>query len=1765
TAVATLNLTGGTFTSNVDILEGGGATTSTINISGGTLDMKGHNIGSATALIDNLVFASGGLMNVAQINNGAGLTKTTTGTLTLANAAYTGATAVQAGTLKLSGYNPLPNSATINVGSGAVLDTTAVTDNNSASAPFLVAGTQTLTNNGTVTGPLAIDGNLNGAGSFGNVTIDATGIFSPGNGGFESASTTNLTLGNGATLSFVLGAPGSPAPSATNSNINIGSGALTLGANTNILYVPAAGFAPGTYHLANYGTLNGSTIFNVASIDHYDVTVATTGANRLDLTIAAPDWGHWVGPAAGGTWNNSANWSGTYHGSALVPNMASDVANFTSPANAGTIALDAPVTLGQMVFNSSAGYTIGAPAGTNGLTLDNGLFGNFGVASINVLDGQHTIAAGVTLDNPTVVTINKPADALTISGEIDGTPGLTLNGSGTLTLNNSLNTFGGVTVNSGTLAINSDGALGADTATLTFAGTGGTLKTLAGMTIARDIAVNTVATIDTNGANPTITGNIAGPATATLTKVGAGVLTLGSPTTYGGALAITGGTVLLTDSNALQNATLTTAGVVFDSSVSSKVFTIGGLSTQNGSFDTALQDNTSGTPVGITLRVGNNNASTTYSGNLTGPGTLNKVGTGTLDLTGNCLYTGGTILSAGQLNLHNSTAFESGPFTITGGILDNLSGSTITLVNPNQQTWGGNFTFVGTNDLNLAAGNLALSAASTVTVGNPAATLTVGAMDAATFNLTKMGAGKLVFTKAIVNGGRLEMAGGSPTGTIEFAAGSSGTFSSRLIVGRTTGGSAALILDSGAGTVSFSDDSTVSNYIGLEGASGAVTVNGGTLGFSGPSGGYLFMDADGGTHNHNGSGSLVVNAGTVNVGVLLGMSNVRAGQPNPPTQALDGVSTLTINGGQVNIGTGTPGAALNGLYLSADNIPTYADGQGAGQTLVTVNLNGGTLSLDKFVIGAVGSKTIYLNGGTLQARSNDAPATAPFLPSSSESVYVKSAGAFVDTQAFNISILTALSDDNTAPGSSGGLTKTGTGTLTLGGYNTYYGSTVISAGTLTISNDANLGTAPNTATANKIVINSNATLSVGDSSYQNTLTLNDKRGIAIGPSSGSGDATINVGALQTLAYAGVIANHGGTGNLIKTGPGTLDLSGINSTTGTTTVNTYSGTTTVLGGILRIGDDRNLGPAPVAATAGRLVLNGGTLSASQTLTLNANRGIAVGPASGSGSGGLDVVSGQMTYNGIIANNGAGTGGLTKTGSGTLALSNVQTYTGPTTISGGTLALANGGSQNTIASSSSISIGGGATLDVSALSGGTMVLAANQGLAAPGSGTANITGSLNAGSNTIDMIGGSAGTLAISGGMSFNNAQLRMEVVNGNSDGITIAGAATSGGNNLIDLMVAGTTSGTYTLINAGGGGLNGATYTLRYLNRTNWVADLTPAPDANTVRVTVSPSSETQYPALYWKGGQVLNGGNVLALSDINGSNWTTDPGLTTISPLVPGAQQDVYFPAASSVRNTVLGADMSFKSITIDNAGGSKMTIGGSNTITVVAPYGTLAGITANESADINSNLALGNSQTWTTAALKTLSVGGNVDLGSGSTLTIDGAGDTRISGVIGVGTYAPGALVKNGAGALTLGNSNLYTYGTTLNAGTLNLNNPLALGSQSANLIISGGTLGNTSGNPITLANTTNNSQYWNGSFAFAGPDALNMGTAAVNINNSPTVTVSQSTLTLGGIVNGSPTTANLVFTKDGPGTLVLAGTNSWTGNTLVHGGTLQANTSLP
>jgi len=136
-------------------------------------------------------------------------------------------------------------------------------------------------------------------------------------------------------------------------------------------------------------------------------------------------------------------------------------------------------------------------------------------------------------------------------------------------------------------------------------------------------------------------------------------------------------------------------------------------------------------------------------GDGTGSNTVIKSGFGQWTFSGSNTYSGGTILSQGTLNINHPSALGTGPFTISANTTnDNTSAGPITLANNNPMTWSGNFTFLGTRDLNLGVGavSLATNAGTTRAITVVAGTLTVGGpiSDGTTAtNLTKTGSGTL--------------------------------------------------------------------------------------------------------------------------------------------------------------------------------------------------------------------------------------------------------------------------------------------------------------------------------------------------------------------------------------------------------------------------------------------------------------------------------------------------------------------------------------------------------------------------------------------------------------------------------------------------------------------------------------------------------------------------------------------------------------------------------------------------------------------------------------------------------------------------------------------------------------------------------------------------------------------------------------------------------------------------------------------------------------
>ena len=142
----------------------------------------------------------------------------------------------------------------------------------------------------------------------------------------------------------------------------------------------------------------------------------------------------------------------------------------------------------------------------------------------------------------------------------------------------------------------------------------------------------------------------------------------------------------LSNSGAIQNSTLVMNGgnLVFDRSVSGNAFTIGGLAAGSSGpgYDIALQNNAV-SPAAVVLTVGQNNNNTGYAGAFSGNGSLVKIGSGTLTLTGASTYTGGTTVTGGILQIHDNAQLGTPPtsptvnISLDGGEMFNANSSPV--------------------------------------------------------------------------------------------------------------------------------------------------------------------------------------------------------------------------------------------------------------------------------------------------------------------------------------------------------------------------------------------------------------------------------------------------------------------------------------------------------------------------------------------------------------------------------------------------------------------------------------------------------------------------------------------------------------------------------------------------------------------------------------------------------------------------------------------------------------------------------------------------------------------------------------------------------------------------------------------------------------------------------------------------------------------------------------------------------------------------------
>jgi autotransporter-associated beta strand protein len=495
------------------------------------------------------------------------------------------------------------------------------------------------------------------------------------------------------------------------------------------------------------------------------------------------------------------------------------------------------------------------------------------------------------------------------------------------------------------------------------------------------------------------------------------------------------------------------------------------------------------------------------------------------------------------------------------------------------------------------------------------------------------------------------------------------------ISGAITGGTGSIgLLKSGSGTLTLSNPGTSTVASNMKISGGLLQVTAGTVNVTEDSGNNTAMVT---------GGNLTVSGGTLNLSGAGGWFPI--GDTNGQT------STVTVSGGAVNVtnnfGTevGRLGGGVltisSGSFRNADtgNVGLILGDQSTGSG--TVNLNGGTLTVNKVVQGTSSGNKFYFNGGTLS--TTGANTTTFFAATTRIDTEVRNGGGTIDTAGFNATIADVIAHSTVGGDNAtdGGLTKTGAGILILSGANTYTGGTTINAGTLSAGNGSAFGTGGVTLAGGTLSNSANQTIT-------NAISVTTASAIA--------------------AVAGT--NFTVNGNI--TGSAALGVSGILNSAGLLfggDNSGYTGTVTVTGANTR------LASATAGSSGAAWVVNGNLqlqVTGATTYHLGAlSSTVGTGGISGHATNASSTVSTlsvgalgtSTTFSGVIANmpnNTAALGNLdgasnnvlalTKVGGGTLTLSGANTYTGATTINAGSLQL---GASNVLADTSNLVLGGG----------------------------------------------------------------------------------------------------------------------------------------------------------------------------------------------------------------------------------------------------------------------------------------------------------------------------------------------------------------------------------------------------------------------------------------------------------------------------------------
>ncbi|ULX57831.1 autotransporter-associated beta strand repeat-containing protein [Ectothiorhodosinus mongolicus] len=1249
-------------------------------VTGSTLNQRGVQTGNGKAVItaEATVFEAGTQTGSISIGGSVNV-----GSLETAGTNFDIAMAHTSGNVTIGSDVTFNNTGNVQLGGVASGQFVSVTGELDASAASLTKiGADITTDNAQTYAAAEL---------LGNATLSTTNSAVNVNGAMDSvangAHDLTINAGSGAiNLSGAVGAGAGAGSTAALGDVTLNStGATTLGGAVTAASVTTNsggtlainGGSVTTTGNQSYGetlTLGADTTFETAdltaaaiNLSSHTLTVEVSGTGAVNGIIS----GNGGGLTKDGEGGLTLSGDNTYSGATVI--------------NAGTLVADHVDALG-----STSGNTTVNTGGT--LDLSNVALAAepLVLAGGTLIDATHTFGGTIELSDDSTFDI-QTGGTLTVSGLISGTGRLTKVGDGTVVLSNASNSYeGGTAIEGGVLSISADGNLGAtpgsvEADNLTIAG--GTLKATAGFTLNSNRGISLGAgggTIEVGSAQTFVIDGVVADAAglsaaAELTKTGNGTLVLAGENTYSGGTTIDAGTVQV--GNGLSSGSLGTGAIENNATL-------------------------------VFARTGELIISTVISGS----GGLTQAGTGTLTLTGENIFGGNVLIDNGTLVAADNSALGNGASAIdvSVGATLGLQGDITLSRNIDLADGSGVGTIRNVSGDNTLSGTIELATGDNDIVADAGTLSLTGAINAesipgfATFpnsSLTLSGAGGVDFSQALK--------------VIDFTSTVTDlTLGSDLTVYGNTNGIGVLDISSNlktTGDVIIYNRGTGSSTIDI---SGDVTADGNLTLMAWRYDVTSNIDASDWilsirpTALQSNTSPIILSGKIQAAGLVIAN---RDGNDVPisianPTNEIDTVAVevagdLTIRSATaLTIGTvtaPTESYSSTGITASGDILIETLDGDLTVSEDIVSSSSAASVVLVAGKDIAAGTSTggdIKLtNGATITLNDSDSQALL-YTGSLLGSAGVAESGddpkdglvAFgLERFRYNANRATDFTTDNWTD-----LPETGFAAIyreqpivvgSVSSATMTYGDEAPTE--FTFSGDSGYvnGDNPGVPTVVGVddAINQSSVgfLKVKDGGY--TVTLEDLGGLGYNLD-GVQTGTLTVNPLASVTWVG--SNNEAWSDPTKWARSDdLDNTGIlpdgqnvtlalipSDFSGTVISNTdsdFTGNIRIEGGTLSVEDDSHLGVVTDTAVADRIVLAGGTLEATAGFVMDANRGMTLA----GGTSSTIKISGDetLTYGGTIA----GSGDLTKAGAGTLTLSGAHTYTGATTISDGTLMIAN----------------------------------------------------------------------------------------------------------------------------------------------------------------------------------------------------------------------------------------------------------------------------------------------------------------------------------------------------------------------------------------------------------------------------------------------------------------------------------------------------------